>query len=68
MNLKITTLYLSKVSRIVNGNYPPIICYAIGNKKYENTICDCKKFCKYSPGNTDYISTLHNQKTIYNTL
>ena len=63
MNFKANTLYLSKISRIITKNYPPSICYAIGNKKYEKTICDCKNFCKYSPQNTYYYS-----KKIYNTL
>lgn len=60
MNLKITVLNISKVARIMNGNYPPLICYAFGNKDYENTVCDCKKFCKYSPGTGEYL--LHNNK------
>jgi hypothetical protein len=55
MNLKITVLNISKVARIMNGNYPPLICYAFGNKDYENTVCDCKKYCKYSPGTGEYV-------------
>ena len=44
--INITTLYLSRLNRYFIGNIPPIVCYAIGNKQFENCICDCKYVCK----------------------
>jgi hypothetical protein len=48
--INITTLYLSRLNRYFIGNIPPIVCYAIGNKQFENCICDCKYVCKKTPG------------------
>ena len=66
MTFKPNILYLSKISRIMSGNYPPIICYAIGKKNYNNTICDCKEFCKYYPGNRQYEFINNNYKSTPN--
>lgn len=53
-----SVLYVSKVYRMMKGNYPPMPCFATLHLHDENVInssCDCENHCKFPPGDSSNI-------------